>query len=254
MAERMRGLTPPAVVERVGAVAGLLTSASGRRALRRWRPRSVAAWRITQGLRQHGVQPATVLDVGANAGQFARAAVEVLGASVRSFEPLPEAADAFEANLADRTDVHLHRVALGDRSGSVRFHPHAYTLASSVLERDPEAVDETWTGEGDAIDVPLARLDDLVDVAELEAPVLLKLDVQGYEPQVLAGASRTLAGCDAVVVELAFVASYRDQPLAHELLALLADGGWRLEGVLDVRRDARGVVAEVDGLFRTSSS
>ncbi|OWY62810.1 hypothetical protein B7486_56430, partial [cyanobacterium TDX16] len=90
MAARIRGLAPAAALERAGAVATMVGSADGRRALR-WRPRSVAAWRLVQGVLACGVHPGTVLDVGANAGQFARASVELLGCAVHSFEPLPVA-------------------------------------------------------------------------------------------------------------------------------------------------------------------
>jgi len=253
MAARIRGLAPAAVLERAAAVAALVASASGRRALRHWRPRSIAAWRLAQGLVERGVAPATVLDVGANAGQFARAAAEVFGCPVLSFEPLPEAADAFEENLADRPEVVLHRVAVGAEEGTIAFYPHEYTLASSALARDPEAEDDVWTGEARPIDVPVARLDDLVSAAELASPVLLKLDVQGYEAQVLAGASATLAASDVVLVELALVGVYQDQPLAHELIALLAEQGWQLDALLDVRRGPSGAIVEVDALFLPSS-
>lgn len=239
----------PARLERLAAVVGLLRSRAGRRALR-WRPRSVAAWRLTTGVAAQGMVPATVIDVGANAGQFARASVEVFaGCSVLSFEPLAEAADRFAANLGDHPDVQLRRTALGRRSGSVVFHPHEYSLASSVLARAPGADEEAWTGEQAAIDVPLARLDDEVEVATLAHPVLLKLDVQGYEAEVLAGGPEVLATVDGVLVELAFVRAYADQPLAAELVTLLAEQGWRLQALLDLRRDRRGRIAEVDAYF-----
>jgi FkbM family methyltransferase len=250
MAARIRGLAPAAALERAGAVAGLVASASGRQALRRWRPRSIAAWRLIQGVAQRGAVPATVLDVGANAGQFARAAVEVFGCPVVSFEPLPAAADAFEENLADRPEVVLHRVAVGAEAGTIAFYPHRYSLASSALPRDPTAEDEAWTGESEPIEVPVARLDDLVVAEELRGPILVKLDVQGYEAEVVAGARATLRSADALVVELALVAAYRHQPLADELIALLAGEGWRLDGVLDVRRGPAGAIVEMDALFR----
>jgi FkbM family methyltransferase len=246
MAARIRGLAPAAAFERAGAVAAMAASAEGRRALR-WRPRSVAAWRLVQGVVACGVHPGAVIDVGANAGQFARAAVELLRCPVHSFEPLPAAADAFARNLADRPQVRLHRVALGASSGSIAFYPHEYTLASSALPRELDA-GEAWTNQGDPIDVPVARLDEVLAVDQLTGPVLLKLDVQGYEAEVLAGAPRVLADAGAVLVELAFVSTYQGQPLAADLVEVLADQGWRLHEVLDVRR-ADGRIAEVDALF-----
>lgn len=247
MAARIRGLAPGAAVERAAAVAGMLATPVGRRALR-WTPRSVAALRLVRALLAHGVRPATVIDVGANSGQFARAAVELFDCPVHSFEPLPEAADAFMENLADRREVHLHRTALGAREGSTAFFPHEYSLASSVL---PQAVEApaTWTDEQEPIDVPITRLDDALAPGALLTPILLKLDVQGFELEVLAGAPRTLARSDALVVELAFEAAYRDQPLAADVLEVLADAGWRLNALLDVHRE-RGRIVEADALLR----
>lgn len=242
------------LLERGAGAIALLRDPEGREALRRWRPRSVAAWRLVTGVRDRGLRPATVVDVGANAGQFARAAVEVFpGCVVHAFEPLPAAAAALRENLADHPEVHVHEAAAARAGGRIAFHPHEYTLASSALARDPDRGDDAWTGERPPIEVDAVRLDDAVPVDSLASPVLLKLDVQGYEAEALAGAPELLGRCEAVVVELALEPSYLGQPPAGQLVAGLAEQGWWLHALLDLRRDHRGRVAEVDGLFCRSA-
>lgn len=255
MARRSLSAGATRLLERGAGAVALLRDREGREALRRWRPRSVAAWRLVSGVRDRGLRPATVVDVGANAGQFARAAVEVFpGCEVHAFEPLPAAAAALRENLADHPEVHVHEVAAARVGGRIAFHPHEYTLASSALARDPERGEDAWTGERPPIEVDAARLDDAVPLDGLAPPVLLKLDVQGYEAEALAGAPDLLDRCEALLVELALEPSYLGQPAAGQLVAALAEQGWWLEALLDLRRDEQGRVAEVDGLFRRATS
>lgn len=240
------------VFDRLLGVGVVALAPGGLRALVAWKPRSAAAFRLTMAVARCGVVPATVLDIGANSGQFSRAAVgRWPGTKVIAFEPLPAVAESLRKVLGALGDSHeVHEVALGASEGHTVFHPHCYSLSSSVLpiagsgrHRYP------WAKEGRAITVPLARLDDVLAHVELDRPVLVKIDVQGYEPQVLAGAARVLEVADCLVIEHAFDECYQGQPRATEVMEYLMRSGWEVDRVVDIRRE-EGVIVEADVLYR----
>jgi FkbM family methyltransferase len=239
-------------VTRLIEVAG---TPGGLRALLLRRPRSLSAFRLTRGIANEGLSFGTVIDVGANIGQFSRAALATWpGADVIAFEALPEAASLLRGYLGAFGNFELHEVALGRADGAIQFHPHTYSPSSSLLPIAKEAQDRySWADERPAIEVQLCRLDGLLAGRPLRRPVLAKLDVQGYELEVLAGAEETLRRTDALLIEASFLRFYEGQPLFGEIHATLEKGGWELIRPLDWRREGGGMV-EVDCLYRSRLS
>ena len=239
-------------IDQAAKLADVALTPGGLRAARRARPFSVSAFRLVSQVARRVGAPRTVLDVGANKGQFSRAAATVFpGARIVAFEPLEAVAAEWRRHLADVEGAEVHVCALGAGSGTVTFHPHDYSLSSSVLPLAGGSGGEGGAGPGELapVEVPVHRLDDLVSADALVGPVLCKLDVQGYEVEVLRGASETLRRVDALVVELAFERVYEGQPLFAEVLDALTARGFALDVPLDVRRDDAGTVVEMDGLF-----
>ena len=219
--------------------------------MRRSRPFSMAAFRLVEGLAAEGLGFATVIDVGANIGQFSVAALARWpGAAVIAFEPLPAAATRLRETLARFERVEVHVAAAGDHDGQIRFHGHRYTPASSALPVVAEAKRRyRWAEEDQHIEVPLRRLDTVLGERRLDRPTMLKLDVQGYELRVLAGASDVLRSTDALVIEQSFEKVYEGQPLFIETNHVLESMGWRLVRPLDWRRQG-GRVVEIDCLYQ----
>lgn len=236
---------------RAGALAGVAASPGGLRSMRRVRPFSIAAFRLVEAIGAEVPAFATVVDVGANAGQFSAAALARWpGADVVAFEPLPRAAALLRVALARFPRAEVHQVALGASAGTVALHPHRYSPSSSVLPVAPDVRGRyAWTEEEPALDVPLCRLDEVLAGRELAGPVLLKLDVQGYELEVLAGATEVLGQVDRLVLELAFERFYEGQPLFSEANRWLEVRGWHLARPLDWRQE-QGRVVEIDCLYR----
>jgi FkbM family methyltransferase len=209
------------------------------------RPFSLSAFRLVHGLKLAGFTFRTVLDVGANIGQFAAAAqVAWPAAQVLAFEPLPDAA----GELRQRRGVVVHQVAVGDHDGTTVFYKHVYSLSSSALPVRPGMEDRPWARQDAPIEVPVRRLDTVLAGAELDGPVLLKLDVQGLEPAVLRGATTTLEKVDALVLEVAFDRSYEGQPLFSEVHRSLEEAGWVVVRPLDWRLE-RARIVEADMLY-----
>jgi FkbM family methyltransferase len=242
-------------VEKALALCGILKARRGRRAFARWRPFSIASYQLVEALRREGFQFHTVIDAGANVGQFARAAAETFpDATVISIEALPASAETLRANLAGHPRVEVIQTAVGSSDGRIQFFPNEYSLASSALPLKTDKVPSFGQIRHlGAIDVPLARLDTLFRDREFRGPTLLKLDLQGFELEALKGAQETLAQCDKVLVETTFDPDYEGAPSFDELLTFLHDHGFAFLSALSFFKDSDGRVVEMDALFAAQS-
>jgi FkbM family methyltransferase len=214
-------------------------------------PRAFAAHHSLSGLlRQQHIN--LVLDVGANTGQF----VDELrntgySGKVVSFEPLASAHAALRSRAQrDPNWTIADRTAIGAEAGSVEINVSLNGVSSSILGMLPaHAEAEPQSSYMGAETVPVNRLDDLYLLDPEDRP-MLKIDVQGYERQVLAGAPQVLGQCLAVIVEMSLVPLYDGQVLARELWDLLAAQGfgpWALEP--GFRHPDTGRMLQIDGIF-----
>lgn len=215
-------------VLRARKVSHATRSRLGRRALRRGVAPSIEHAEV-----EFLDAPRTVLDVGANRGQFALFALQRWpDAAIHSFEPLPDAADTLERLVGDQRHVRIHRTALGPQPGSATLHVTAADDSSSLLAVADRQVELfPGTEEVGLVDVPVQRLDEVFAPKEIARPALLKIDVQGFELGVLEGAAGILADIDQVFVECSFEQLYVDQPLAHEVVDYLSDHGFAVHRV-----------------------
>jgi FkbM family methyltransferase len=194
-------------------------------------------------------EPRAVLDVGANRGQFALFARRRFpDAALHCFEPVPAALDTLRRVVGD--DVRIHPVAVGARSGMAVLHVSASDDSSSLLPVGPRLQDAyPGTRPVERIEVPVARLDDLLDPTELLRPCLMKIDVQGFEDEVLHGAHGLLESVDDILVECSFVELYAGQPLADDIIGRLRAEGFRLRGIYSLLTDDAGACLQADLLF-----
>jgi len=194
--------------------------------------------------------PNTLLDAGANKGQFSLAFRSLRpNAAIVAFEPLPSAADTFEELFAADALVTLQRVALADAEGSATFHVADRADSSSLLK--PGSGQERAFGvrATDRIRVRIRRLDDCVEIQDLSRPILLKVDVQGGELGVFEGCEQ-LDQVDFIYVELSFVELYEGQPLFNEVSAYLLSRGFRVCGAFNQVSTRAFGPTQVDVLFR----
>ncbi len=174
-----------------------------------------------------------LIDVGANDGDFIRAATQLSKpAAVVAFEPLPTCQKILAPLLASIPGGQLVRAAAGARAGEVELNCTCNTKMSSVLT--PQEGIEASYARGDYTVVekmwaPMVRLDDVI---EPNARVgLLKIDVQGYEIEVLHGATRTLGQTEALLIEVNYTQHYNRAVAFDELHAFLNMAGFHLYGI-----------------------
>ena len=193
---------------------------------------------------------ATVVDVGAGRGQFALVARRRYpSAALHCFEPLAHAREKLAAVLG--RDVRVHAIALGSTNTPAHFHVSEKGDSSSLLpitDRQVEAF--PGTGEASQIVVNRARLYEIITPQALARPSLLKIDVQGYELEVLQGTERVIHLIDEVLVECSFTELYTGQPLADEVVCYLRRKGFELAGVFSMARDEAGRCLQADFHFQ----
>jgi FkbM family methyltransferase len=200
-------------------------------------------------LQRRGVD--VVLDVGANAGQYGSMLRE-LGFAGRlvSLEPVAEAFAELERLAATDGAWEVVHVAASDADGEITLNVTADSRSSSVLARNERFADKAGWAPKESRRVPARRLDGLV--GELLRPrerAHLKLDIQGYERNVLDGAGDALGRFEALELELSVTPLYVDQPQLVEMLPLLAERGFRPVCLEPILLDDDGLLMELDGLF-----
>jgi len=225
------------------------------RAALTWPTFSFTAFRMVSVLVRKGLMPRTVLDVGANIGQFAIAAAKFFPqATIHAFEPLPSAAAVLRRHAAGLPRVKVHQVALSDREGRAAFRVSANSVSSSLL-RATGAHSDAFPGAAavQEIEVLVSTLDREVQKVPLEPPVLLKLDIQGGEAQALGGAVRALERIQHVLIEASLVPLYEGESTLGELSALLESRGFRFETAVGFLESPRtGELLQIDALFRAA--
>lgn len=211
---------------------------------------SVEHFRLLDSLRSQNFN--LVVDVGANRGQFALIAREYFpSAKIISFEPLGEPAALFRRVFSSDNRVVLNEMAIGPEEKEMIIHVSRADDSSSLL---PISALQTslfpGTAEKEVRTVQVKQLDAILDVKDIKSPALLKIDVQGFERDVLEGCKSLLASFSYIYVECSFVELYVGQSLAHEVILFLSEFGFALCGAYNLSYDNKGIAVQGDFLFK----
>jgi len=193
----------------------------------------------------------TVVDIGANCGQFALISRKCFpDARIDSFEPLSEPADRFERVFAGDKNTHLHRLAIGEKEEQSTIHVSQRDDSSSLLPiGEAQTTLFPGTGERETRTIRVAPLNAILSEKDIQSPALLKLDVQGFELEALRGCESLLDRFCYVYCECSFVELYKGQALAHEVIDYLHQHRFSLSGVYNMTYDKQGIAIQADFLF-----
>ena len=188
-----------------------------------------------------------VVDGGANKGRVAARLLAALpDARLHAFEPQPRLARKLAKRFAGDPRATVHAAALGETAAMLPLTVMSRPTLSSLYA--PSGIHAKYADQAlavtETVDVPVARLDALLDRADV-----IKLDLQGYELPALRGAAGLLPGVRVVVAETALYPLYAGQALLPELTAYLEGFGLELIGVYEFFRDASGRIASGDAFF-----
>lgn len=174
----------------------------------------------------------TILDIGANTGQAALVFRKAFpDAQIYSFEPLPDCYQELQLNMKQFSKIKLFNLALGEQKDTVHFERNAYSPSSSMLAMTAKHRDNfPYTKESKTVTVEMERLDDLTSQIKLTDNILIKLDVQGFERQVIGGGNQVFSQAKILIVETSFDTLYEKQPLFDDIYLLLKKLNFRYEG------------------------
>jgi len=166
----------------------------------------------------------TVLDVGANIGQFG---VQLRQAGYRghivSFEPTREAFQRLQTRCRKDSSWEAVNMALGHETKSESVQIPSDSRLTSFL---PPLRDHNFVKKEQ---LQITRLDEWLNQRSLDLPkTCLKLDVQGFEKEILLGCGDFLCDFGAIIVELAFCKSYQGQAHAGEMINFLQSNGFSI--------------------------
>jgi FkbM family methyltransferase len=195
-----------------------------------------------------------VIDVGANRGQFSLICRQIKPrARIIAFEPLGEPADIYRAVFSRDERVRLHNVALAPAPGKMQMNVSRRDDSSSLL---PISSFQTENFPGTELAevraVVAGPMADFVRPADLSSRNLLKIDVQGFELEVLKSAEALLPRFHWIYVECSYRTLYFGQALAEQVVAWLTERGFEFRAHFNptyVR--SGGELLQADILFET---
>lgn len=193
----------------------------------------------------------TVVDIGANRGQFALCARRLYPqARIYSFEPLSKPAATFRKVFKDDPKTRLFEKAVGPTPGSATMHVSRWDVSSSLLPFAQAQHDNfPLTEEATTEDVSIVQLSDCISEGDIAGTALLKIDVQGFELSAIEGCASLLSKFQYVYVEASFITLYVGQPLAADIVKKLHASGFRLVCVANLSHGKSRRPIQGDFLF-----
>jgi FkbM family methyltransferase len=198
-----------------------------------------------------GLQLKTVVDIGANRGQFALCIRRLYPyAQIYSFEPLSKPARAWMRNLGADTRARLFNKAIASQSGPATMHVSRWDVSSSLLPFAQAQHDNfPFTEEASREVVETTTLETCIEGHQILDSALLKLDVQGFELSALQGCGHLLERFRYVYVEASFIELYVGQALATEVIGFLFSRGFKLVCVANLSCGSSARPIQADFLF-----
>lgn len=166
--------------------------------------------------------PETIIDIGSNKGQFILLIEKIYpNKNIYSFEPIKEMIDKQKKFFAYKNNIIFHNVALGSSTTLKEFLITARMDSSSFLKI---VSDKNKSKNYDIVEnrnIQINTLDNLLINEKISHPVLIKIDVQGYELEVLRGANNLLKKTDYLLLEVSKNEMYQNQPIEKVIVEYL---------------------------------
>jgi FkbM family methyltransferase len=203
---------------------------------------------LLKQLNSNGFCPRTIVDVGAYVGNWTRVATGVFpSAGVIMIEANADNRARLAKAAADVGNCEFIIALLGpEQKADVIFH--VGDEGSSVLpELTSFAMQERC--------VPMMRLDDLMSSRSAPTPILLKLDVQGFELEVLRGAAQTLVASEVVILETALLPYNQGAPIFADVISFMTTAGFAVYDFCgEHRRESDNALFQTDVVFVKTNS
>jgi len=222
----------------------------------RFTPKSHPLARRKQILNDYNID--TVLDIGANSGQFALQLRKDLDYEKRmiSFEPLSSAFKLLKTNAERDPNWEVLNIALGDTEEKREIYIAGNSESSSLLAMLPahlKSVPGSRCTGRELIEVK--SLDSIFgDLCKPTNRIYMKMDTQGYEGRILKGAEKSLKWIDTVQMEMSLVPLYEGELLFYEMCEFMGEKKYDLIAIEAGYSDPdTSQIMQVDGIFHRFS-
>jgi FkbM family methyltransferase len=195
-----------------------------------------------------------ILDIGANVGQFAQSVLDNgYSGKIISFEPIKNCHEKLTQKAKSvKNWVIYDQGAIGSKEEWVEINISKNSVSSSILGIKKAHIE----GEPDSKyiakeKVKVRRLDDVIRAEDFFKKIFIKIDVQGFEMEVLKGGQNVLNQASLVSIELSLVPMYENNGIIYtDVIKYMEDHGFYLFGVQTgfVNKET-GQVLQADGLF-----
>ena len=201
-------------------------------------------------LKRYGFDPAHVIDVGANHGNWTRAAAKYFPkAHYTLVEPQDNLKTCVQDLIDGGIDIRWINAGASDRSGVMTLYVDRRDQSSTFLQ-----VPRTVESAVRHVEVPVMTLNEIVSTSSLPVPDMVKIDAEGFDLKVIAGASELLGKTDIFLAEVSLVqGDFENTPLA--IIQRMADAGYRFIDITYIDRSPKfGVLWLCEFAFLRNSS
>ncbi len=193
-----------------------------------------------------GKKDLVLFDIGANQGQTINKMINHYpDAKIYAFEPSKNCFESLKSTFKNKK-ISIHNLAIGSNSGQLEFNEYSWSVLNSFLKR---AYGSTTILETCLVEV--VTVDDFCKKNGILAINLLKTDTEGYELNVLKGASNMMKQnrIQFVYVEIFFNENYVGQSSFGDIYNFLLENRFELVRFYDVLYTEDGVASKTDVLF-----
>jgi len=194
----------------------------------------------------------SIIDVGANRGQFAKEAIKVFPkAHIYCFEPGEKAyLDLKKWADAQNGKVSTFNFALGDREADLDFYEYPENDEASSFLRLINLVSQR------SVPVHQTTLDSFISSSQisLKPGIFIKIDTQGYDDRVIEGAKQILSRSLICMTEVIYDKEYRDQGSFKNIFILLDKLGFEFIGNKEQHLSENGNIMWSDSIFKKANN
>jgi FkbM family methyltransferase len=194
----------------------------------------------------------TVLDIGAHTGIWAKTVQLLLpDVTTYSFEPVFASFNSLKKRMHGINTHKAFNIALGKQAGEYDFYLNDFSATSSFYPVSHfQAQVFPYSANSRKIKVRVERLDDFLSKFNLEKELFIKVDVQGFENEVIEGGKEIFGKAKIVLIEVSFEELYKGQKLFEHIYTQMINMGFKYTGNLDQLANPRnGKYMQADAIF-----